>query len=218
MYSGELPGNVYKGVGYVRNALDRELAAAAKSRGAGQAYASVKSDWSRYMDDWRDMGAISTGGSPLARVLRAEDPGFVAQQVSGKAGERMAQTLGRYKKFGGNPESISKYRALGDRVKSVPKVRVPSAPGKLELPAEPKMGEAPEAKQVKPPEMRPGPRLRPVEDVDPVAIRSKKLTEMAGRPFRFYDLFPPYLIEHMAVKNPAIREWLATQPREELKP
>jgi len=218
MYSGDLPGNVYKGIGYVRDALDRELSATAKARGAGKVYSDLKGDWSRYMDDWRDMGAVATGGSPLARVLRAQDPGFVASQVTGKAGERMAETLGRYKQFGGNPAAVSKYRALGEQVKNTPKIKVPSAPGKLELPAEPKLGDAPEAKSVKGPQLKEAPKMKPVEPVDPVAVRQKRLAEMAGRPFRFYDLFPPYLLEHMALKSPAIRDWIAKQPRTELEP
>lgn len=218
LYSGELPGNVYRGLDYVRNSLDRELSSVAQARGVGKAYSALKSDWSRYMDDWRDMRSLAVGGSPLARVLKAQDPGFVSAQITGKAGDRMAETLGRYKQYGGNPNAITRYRDLGARVKALPKVRVPSAPGKLELPPEPKLGDAPEAKSVKPPKLQSGPRMEPVGDVDPVAIRRRKLTEMAGRPFRFYDLFPPYLLEHMALKSPAIREWIATQARKELEP
>jgi len=218
MYSGELPGNVYHALGAVRDALDRQLSDVAKARGAGKMYDSVRADWSRFMDDWRDMRSISVGGSPLARVMRAQDPGFVAAQITGKAGERMAATLGHYKQFGGNPEAVSKYRALGDRAKSVPKVRVPAAPGKLELPPEPKTGEAPTPSTVKAAKLKPAPRFELPKEVDPVEVRRRKLAEMAGRPFRFYDLFPPYLIEHLAVKSPAIREWLATQTRQELKP
>lgn len=216
MYSGELPGNVYHALGAVRDALDQQLSSVAKARGAGKMYSAVRADWSRYMDDWRDMRSLAVGGSPLARVMKAQDPGFVAAQITGKAGERMASTLGRYQQFGGNAGAVSKYRALGDRAKALPKVRVPEAPAKLSLPAEPKAGEAPEPKTVKEPQYRSAPRVKATEPVDPIAVRREKLTEMAGRPFRFYDLFPPYLIEHLAVKNPAIREWLARQSRQEL--
>jgi hypothetical protein len=150
-------------------------------------------------------------------VIRAKDPGFVSQQVLGKAGERMAETLAKYKQDGGNPSAVAKLRSLNTQAKSLPKIRVPSAPGKLELPAEPKLGQLPEAKAApKAPKLREAKAPDLPSKVDPAELRLKKLTEAAGRPFRWYDLFPPYLMEHMALKNPAFREWVASQAREEL--
>lgn len=57
------------------------------------------------------------------------------------------------------------------------------------------------------------PRAAPASD--PVAIRRQKLTEAAAKKFSWWDTFPPYLIERLALKNPAFREWVASQPRRE---
>ena len=50
-----------------------------------------------------------------------------------------------------------------------------------------------------------------------MAVRRQKLLERASRPASWWDiLFPPAGIEHAALKNNKILEWLAKQPRNEL--
>lgn len=210
IYSGELPGNILRGLRHVADTVDSQLKKVATEKGAGETYSKLKSDWSQYMDDWKDMSSVATGGSPLARALVAQDPGFVSSQVLGKAGERMMQIAARYNQYGLSPRLMSRIRGMNAELKSLPKVKVSAEPAPYEAPALPKGKEAPRIKEIAKPAV-PAP-------VDPVGIRRARLEEFAGRPFRFYDLFPPYLIEHMMMKNPAFREWVATQKRQELKP
>jgi len=210
LYSGELPGNVSRALRYVTDTLDAELSKVAKDKGAGETYSKLKSDWSQYMDDWKDMGSLATGGSPLARALVAKDPAFVSGQVLGKAGERMMQIAARYQQYGLSPRLMSRIRGMQSELKSLPKVKVPAEPAPYEALGSPKLKTAPGMKEIPKPE-RPAP-------IDPAAIRKQRLEEFAGRPFRFYDLFPPYLVEHLMMKSPAFREWVASQPRQELKP
>lgn len=219
LYSGELPGNVARAIKIVRDSTDSELHRVAQQKGQGSAYSQLKSDWYNFMQDWKDMGSLATGGSPLARVRAAKDAGFVSQAALGKAGERMSETLGRYSSFGGNAKAISSLRSLSEKAKSIPRVRVPAAPGKFEAPPEPKSAAPPDRKpEPKPPALRTPKQYKPVPEVDPIEIRRKRLLEVASRPFGLWDMFPPTLLRHMALKSPAIREWIATQERKELTP
>lgn len=210
IYSGELPGNVSRALRHVAETIDNQLSKVAESRGAGQVYSKLKSDWSQYMSDWKDMSSVATGGSPLARALVAKDPGFVSSQVLGKAGERLMQMAARYQEYGLSPRLMSRIRGMSAELKSLPKVKVPQEPAPYEAPAKPKAKDAPRMKDIE----------KPVEPppINAELLRKQRLEEFAGRPFRFYDLFPPYMIEHMMMKNPKFREWVASQPRKELKP
>ncbi len=222
--SGELPGNVKRAVGYVRDALEGELGKAADAAGVGKEYSALKGDWHQYMDDWHDMSSVATGGSPLARVLRAQDPGFVASAVLGKAGDRLISTMAKYRDAGANPALMAKLRQLNETAKGLPTVKVPAAPKRLAIPPPPEVAAAPEIKAVKPPNIPPPPSAKvvlppePIPQVSPKEVRLRKLEQAAGRPFRWYDLFPPYLAEHLLLKNPKVREWVASQPRQELPP
>lgn len=222
--SGELPGNVKRAVGYVRDALEGELGKAAEAAGAGKEYSALKGDWHQYMDDWHDMSSVATGGSPLARVFRAQDPGFVTQAVLGKAGDRLVGTLAKYRQAGANPLLMARLRQLSDTAKGLPTIKVPPTPKRLAIPPPPEVAAAPEMKAVKAPSIPAPPGAKTVlppesiPAVSPKEVRLRKLEQAAGRPFRWYDLFPPYLAEHLLLKNPKVREWIASQPRQELPP
>jgi hypothetical protein len=200
LYSGELPGNVARAIRSVRDVLDEQLSSAAAKSGQGKVYSQLKSDWSDFENDWKDMSSITTkGGSPLARARMAPNSATLVPQVIGKTGDLLLGRLAKYKDAGASLPLAEGVRKLSGQIEGLPKVRVPKAPGNLELP------EAPTAK--------------PVPPVDPVAIRRARLLERAGRPMSWWDLlFPPAGIEHIALKNPAILEWIAKQPRKEITP
>jgi hypothetical protein len=211
LYSGELPGNVYRAVKKVRESLDSELSRAAEesvtekegaSAGAKvkKEYGQLKSDWKQYMEDWHDLRSMATGGSPLARVFRSADAGVTEGLILGKFGDRLLETLARYTDHGAAPKLMQKLRMMDASLKALPKAgKIPDLPKSLELPAPPKL------KEVEPPKLPP--------PVDPALIRRHKLEDMAGRPFRWYDLFPPYLLEHILLKSPRVREYVANIPR-----
>lgn len=131
MFSSEnIPGDVYRALRHVRNALDTEISKAAKQRGVLEDYTKLKADWRDYMSDFHDMSAVSRGGSPLARTLRAPDPGYAADPFLGKAGERAVGILGKYTRYGADP-------SLGTRMRAN-KAELSRLPRRTEIPEMPK--------------------------------------------------------------------------------
>ena len=194
--SGGLPGNVFKALQHVEKGLDGVLTDAARRFGSGAEYGALKNDWSQYMRDWNDMSALSTGGSPLARILRAKDPAMVDTQVLGESGDRLISTVAKYKKHGASPRLFTAMREVNNELAGLPEPK--------------KLSALPEKAVVSSP--------RELPPIDPKRIRLEKLEEFAGRPFRWYDLFPPYLAEHLLLKSFRFRQWVASQPRTELPP
>lgn len=205
MFSGDLPGNVLQAVREVRNALDSQLNQGAMRAGVQDIYSALKRDWSSFESDWKDMSSVTTrGGSPLARARMAPNADTLIPQVTGRTGDLLLQRLAKYKSAGASTSLAEGVRRITKQSQSVPTVRVPKEPGRLELPAEPKPGPAPE--------------LKSPDKLDPVAIRRAKLLERAGRGMTWWDLIPFVGAEHLMLKNPRFLEWVAKQPRNEIPP
>ena len=135
---GELPPDLLKAVKIVRNSLGKDLQKAAESVGMGERYGTAMRKWAEYMDDWHDATAIAKGGSPISRLLSAEDPAFVVDQFGGKASERLIKTLEKYKQYGVNTDLAKNLKDATTRLKSM---SVPK-----EAPEAPKLPAAPERK------------------------------------------------------------------------
>lgn len=138
---GGLDGNVYQAMKYVHDqVLGEGLEEAADQAGFGQQYSNLNRDWSEFMTDWRATDSPSKGGSAIPRVLQSADAGFARTHIVGPAGERMAQTLAKYQKFGAKPELVGNVRDMFrnsklPRIKAVPVPRPEApAPGKLSEP------------------------------------------------------------------------------------
>ena len=226
LFSGDLPGNVRNAIRYVRDdVLGKELGDTAQSFGAGETYQKLLNDHSQYERDWRDMSSVTTkGGSPLARARMAPNAATLTPQVIGKTGDLLLERLSKYREFGASPTTGAAIRRLNTEVHNLPRPQMPHYPGKLGEIPEPKAGTPPGLKlpEFKPPR---APRLRSAEppealpEIDPVAIRRKRLTQYAARPIEFWDLVNPVRwIERPAMSSEAIREWVARQPRKELEP
>jgi hypothetical protein len=108
----------------------------------------------------------------------------VLDQVKGKAGARLFETAGRYKKFGASPEAIARLGDLHQQVSSLPRTK---APGEPRGPA-----------RVDPVELR----RRILESY---AGRPYGFWEMIS---------PPHLMRRLLYHSPRFREWLATQARQ----
>lgn len=152
--AGGLPGNVYQALKKAREGMEDIIEGAAESHGgdAASIYRALKKDWHDYMDDWKD---VSTGGSALARTMRGDSGHFVSDQVMGKEGSDLLKTLGKYRKFGGNPGLAAAARRLAneaDELKIPAERATPKMPTKptLEAPERPKPKAAPETKAVPP--------------------------------------------------------------------
>lgn len=194
LYSGNLPGNVYKALQLVQKSLDEQLGKAAQSRGLGAEYNGLKKDWSQYKGDFDDLSSLKTkGGSPLAQAIRFQSPADLERLLNSQYGDNLLQRVSRYQDRGANPKIISTYRELGKRSAGLESPKVPAHPARPSL-------------QSLPPEVR------------PYEIRLRKLEEMSGRPASIYDLYPPRALERLMIKIPAMRKWIARQPRKELQP
>lgn len=150
--AGGLPGNVYQALKAAREGMEGIIEGEAEARGTDAVYRDLKRDWHQYMDDWKD---VSTGGSALARTMRGDSPHFVSDQVLGKEGSDLLKTLGKYRKFGGNPGLAAAARRLANEAADlkIPAERAtPKMPTKptLEAPERPKPKTPPETKAVPP--------------------------------------------------------------------
>jgi hypothetical protein len=134
--SGELPRDLYKAVRIIRDSLGKDLTAAAKSVGEGDTYAAAMKKYAKFMDDFHDSTSLAKGGSPIARIIQAEDPAFVVDQFGGKASDRLMKTLGEYESYGANTKLAKNLKDATDRLKSM------SLP--KEMPGAPKIPAAPE--------------------------------------------------------------------------
>lgn len=94
--SPDVPGDVYRAMKYVRENIGAEMDAMAKRNGVSDQLADAKSHWRQYQGTFHDLRAVSQGGSPVARMLRAQDPGYVAAPVLGKAATRAISQLKAY--------------------------------------------------------------------------------------------------------------------------
>lgn len=194
LFAGELPPNVYKALELVKNSLDEQLGKAASARGLGPEYTGLKRDWSQYKSDFDDVANMSTGGgSPLARAIRFQSPADLEKLLNSQYGDNLLQRVSRYRDKGANPQIIDKYRQLGRRAEAI---------------------ESP--KPVAHPQRPPIAKLPP--EIVPYEIRLRKLEEYSGRPASIWDIYPPRFIERLMLKSPAMREWIARQPRKELQP
>lgn len=222
--AGNLPGNVYQALKYVKEkGLDPVLEDTAKQKGMGQEYSALKRDWRNYENDWRDMGAMGTGGSPLARALRSPDAKSVGQLLSGKYGDRFLETYARYKGAGASTDLMSGYRGVTEQAKALTRPKALSDPGKFEEPKPPRVPEQPVGPEVvKQPKLPEAPQKRPVDvpkspaQVNPADVRLKIIENYAARPYRWFEFMPPFLGERMLLSSPAFREFIARQPRNEL--
>ena len=223
MYGSDMPSNVYRAMKYVREeVLGKQLNDLAKGAGVGDEYGSLLQDHSQFEKDWKNTRSVATGGgSPLAHALRAPNAATLEPQVLGKTGDLLLERLGRYTDAGASPATASAIRKLNSEINNLPTVRIPQAPGKLELPSEPKLGEPPEAKASKPFEPPEAPKLReavkpPIKEADsPAAIRRKKILQYTSRPKRISDFLPPNLIAEPLLSFEGIRELVANFPRKE---
>src|SRR5271154_5512938 len=144
---GELPGDLYKAVKVVRDQLGKDLQGAADSVGLGGKYRSTMQKWSDYKDIWSDKSSIAKGGSPIRRILDAEDPAFVVDQLKGKAGDRLLEDIGKYSKYGADKALAGKLRGFIEQVKGMPGSTsgVPEAPARPSFPKPPEKSAAPKA-------------------------------------------------------------------------
>jgi hypothetical protein len=161
MYAGDLPGNVFNALKLVRDgykpgenaetanavqdprSFDAQLTKRMESKGAGEIYRKLKSDYSQYMRDWKDNRSIPGQNgpiSPLARLYGSVDPGTTIKHSTGPFTDRLIQQFGQYDKFGAAPSVINTLRDNNFELTKLPKgkyvpeptVSVPTAPERPE--------------------------------------------------------------------------------------
>jgi hypothetical protein len=130
----ELPTDLYAAVKTVRDSLGKDLQKAATSVGMGERFSRTMKKWGEYQSDWHDTSALAKGGSPLSRILHAEDPQFVIDQLSGKSAERLLSDLKKYGTYGADSGLAQRLQQFTKRLKSTP---TPKSPEQPRIPAAP---------------------------------------------------------------------------------
>jgi hypothetical protein len=147
MYNGTtaLPGDVYNALKYVRQAVGEQMGAMAERNGAGADWSAAKSYHQQYMNTFHNMkGVAYSGGSPVARVMRAAAPEYALSQVTGKAGENVVNMLKAYSDVDPSAAMISEQvRQAHAQSKTLPQTKViPKSPVSEPMPAPPDVAEA----------------------------------------------------------------------------
>ena len=199
MFSGELPGNMWRAIDYVRReGLDEQIRKGAQRAGALGEYQSLLKDWSAFESDWKDMSSVARkGGSPLAIARQAPNVETLIPQLGGKTGNLLFERLGKYSSKGADMRLAEGVRRLGTEIENLEKPGAgPKMPGKVELP--------------------PTPAYRPsVARPTPSGVRSLEMLNRAGLPFRWWE-YSPLGAPHWVLKSAAVRDLLSRIPREEL--
>lgn len=150
---GGLPGDVYQALKYMKDKIDAQKGVIANRNDAGADLKSADAYWRQYMETFHDSTGPSGSASPIAQALLAKDPDVVTGYLTGSAGERGIELLGKYDKDwteikkAGDPslvEAARQIRRSHDEMKGLPdKARTKEPPAK------------PEKETVPPPEVNP---------------------------------------------------------------
>jgi Skp family chaperone for outer membrane proteins len=166
-------GLLRKAYGMAQDVVGQQLNDAANRAGTGREYQLLKNDWSQYMEDWNDMSSVVTGGgSPLARLRRMVDLPYVADAVNGKAADRLMETIDRYKRFGGNRQTMEGLRRIAKQAEELPKKK----------PETPSLKATPEAtREIPTKELPKPPQLKKVPPPTVKIHRPSSLARTVGR-------------------------------------
>jgi hypothetical protein len=132
--SRELPTDLYDAVKTVRDSLGSDLQKAATTAGKGDQYKQALKAWAQYQEDWHGTKAVAKGGSPLAKVLQAEDPQYVIDQLKGKSGERLVRMLGNYGEYGADSGLAQRLKNFSARLETIPSSKIPPTPKNIPAP------------------------------------------------------------------------------------
>lgn len=169
MASGGIPGELYKAVEHVHDAALGEMQNIAKDMGLARELADFRQGWHEFMDTFHNTSSMATGGSPVARIHRAADPGFAYAPLLSKAGKRAVMLMEKYRNFGAQPElARGIINANAERMTLPKSIKAKALP---DLPKEP----------VLPPE------------VNPQALKMEQLKKASKGPkfSYFYDVVLP---------------------------
>ena len=193
LYEKDLPSDVRNAIKSVQKSVDNEIQAAiadTHGKGAVNAYGKLKSDYTDYMDTWRDVHS----GSPLPRVLKvlrapvASKMGVTVYPDAARyllregVGRKTVELMARKSQFGADPSLVAKLMAADKKLSGlkefynrIPVVKNPRFPqAKPVEPFKPKPFEAP-----KPPD---------IEQFDPEKFRKQKAGEEMHRIARWGNI------------------------------
>lgn len=143
-----LAGDVYHALKYVRNGLKEQMYDMAERHDMGEQLTKADAFWKQYERTFHDMSPVKRGGSPVAHIQRAVDPGYILDPLLGKAGTRAISLIRKYDPALADRagQLVKDYREMQELPKKI-KVAESPEPPKLAEPPSPR-----EPKQVKMPE------------------------------------------------------------------
>lgn len=237
----DLPGDVYRALKYVREQIGQQMLAMADKNGVGDQLKEAQAAWRDYENTFHDMRSVAQGGSPVARILRAEDPGYASAPLLGKASERAIGQIDKY-----DPELAILARHIHDNhqaMQSLPSKLTtkepPRKPTLKEMPAPPnakvpRILDMPRRPELKPPPEYPNVLSKVAEKrADRILGVSRNLRSVSGWDIAsitggMYQIargdvpsaFGITVLRHGAgalLDHPKVVEWLSAPTREDFK-
>lgn len=167
---GNLPGDVYQALKYVKEAIDKQKAVVADRNGAGAELKQADSFWRGYLETFYDKQ--SAVAATLARVGKLDPQYYAEPFLKGKSAGIGIKNLEKY-----DPDLATKVQELRDQNEEFQKL--PKKAKTEALPEPPKPGEPPARPELKAPKKIEQPKPPTEEDV--VARKKKVLTQSARR-------------------------------------
>ena len=221
LYGGKswLPGDVYQALKYVQDVAEKQIDAAAQAKGQGETLNTLKSDYRKYMENFRD------SDSPIVKLRNTPDTQRRLAIITGQSGDDLMDRLGKIdRQFGANIDLAGRTRSLYARLQEL-SGRGGTMPRGVEppkLPAEPAPRKAPTPRAAPEAPQFEAPAQPNVGEFDAVEEKLHRLRESArsmsslsrfeasplgiGRiPFR--RLLARFLA------NPAVQEYLSQNPK-----
>lgn len=175
MSAGNLPGDVYRALKYVRNEIGNQMQEMAAKGGVAQQLTEARQFWHRYESTFHDMRPIAQGGSPVARAFRAIDPDYAVTPFTGKAGLRAIQQVSQYDPL--LADTAKQTMAKFNQIRSIPKGE-PKAPTLKPIPEPPTPKALPAPPRIRPsPEMPPSPELKTVDPAQAKVEATQKIAD-----------------------------------------
>jgi hypothetical protein len=204
---GELPGDVYRALKFVRNHIDDQVMGVAKAANTASEYKTLRSDYAAYKDAFYDHD------SPLYKLRYAQDPGDKLRPIVGDEGARAIKLIGQFKDYGANPGDLGRVRSLYSQVKDLPSSpgKMPAAPERPAIPGAPELKTAPDFAPPVPPASTP---------FDPTQTRLSELQKIqqglrqpSRWEYRTGGPLSPLAWYRMAMKRildqKAVQDWIA---------
>lgn len=218
LYSRDLAGDERAALNSGRKIILDKMNQMAEAEGKTERFKAAQKNWAKLENTFRNTDPVASGGSPIARALRARDPitgtirpDYLRQILSDPKAYKIAQEmLGRYGTSGELRKSLELMKQHADLAKSAPKTaKLKEMPGKP--PEKPIPSSA--AVSLKTPPEAPTPQTFDLEKWRQDQMKKYAIGEQKMRPYNFMPWRIPFTIAQQLISkmlsNPSFRKWVS---------